>query len=193
MALSIDERQHRFSHAEYLVLAESSTLRLENWAGRILDMSGGSPQHSRICANLLRVLGNQLAGKACQPYDSNLRVRSIAANRTTYADVTVVCGALDLDPDDRAGHTVLNPSLLVEVLSPTTERDDRGAKLDCYKAIASVRAIALVDQERPEVTLHSRQPDGSWRQTVHTTGDVELAAIACRLPLDEIYADLPPG
>lgn len=119
-------------------------------------------------------------------------MRSIATNRTTYADVTVVCGPLELDPEDRARQTVLNPSLLFEVLRPTTERDDRGAKLDCYKAIATVQTVVLVDQDRREVTLHARLPDGSWQQAIHTEGNVELASIACHLPLAEIYADLPP-
>jgi Uma2 family endonuclease len=192
VAFSIYERQHRFAYDEYLVLAEKSEIRLEYWAGRIFDMSGGSPRHSRICANLLRILGNQLGRKPCQPYDSNLRVRSIVANRSTYADISVVCGALDLDPDDRTRQTVLNPTVLVEVLSPSTERDDRGAKLDCYRTIGSVQAVVLVAQDHAEVVVHSRQPDGSWRQAIHAEGEVELAAIACRVPVAEIYADLPP-
>jgi Uma2 family endonuclease len=188
---SIDERQHRFSHEEYLVLAERSDVRLEYWAGLIFDMSGGSPRHSRISANVVKILGNQLSGKPCQPYDSNLRVRSIAANRTTYADVTVVCGSLELDPEDKTRQTVLNPAVLIEVLSPSTERDDRGAKLDCYKAIATVQAVVLIDQDRHLVTLHTRQPDDSWRQSQHTGDALAIVGIGCHLPLAEIYADLP--
>lgn len=193
MAFSIDERQHRFSHQEYLALAEKSEVRLEYWAGLILDMAGGSPRHSRICANILKLLGNQLGGKPCQPFDSNLRVRSIAANRTTYADVTVVCGPLELDPDDKTRQTVLNPTLLLEVASPTTERDDRGAKLDCYKVITTVQCVVLVEQDHPQVTVHARQLDGTWRQMAQTEGEVELTAIGARLALGEIYADLPPA
>ena len=191
MAFSIDERRHRFTFDEYLRLAEASDARLEYWAGLILDMAGGAPRHSRICMNIARVLGTQLRGRPCQPYDSNLRLRAVAANRATYADVVVVSGDLELDPEDRSRQTVLNPAVVFEVASPTTERDDRGAKRDAYKTIASIQAVVLVSQDRPEILLHSRQPDGSWRQASFETGEVELAKIGCKLPVEEVYADLP--
>lgn len=193
MAYSIDERQHRFTYDEYLTVAGSSEVRLEYWAGLIFDMAGGSPRHSRICANVLRSLGVSLRGKACQPYDANLRLRSLRVNRTTYADVAVVCGALEIDPADKTNQTVLNPKVVFEVASPSTERDDRGAKLDCYMTIPSVEAIVLVAQDRPEITVHMRQPDASWRRTTHAEGHAALPAIGCTVAVEEVYADLPPG
>lgn len=191
MVLAAPERQHRFSFEEYAEVAALSPSRVEFWEGAIFDMSGGSPRHSAICSNILRVLGTQLRGAPCRAFDANFRVRSITANRATYADVTVVCGALERDPADKTRQTVLNPSVLVEVQSPTTEGDDRGPKLDAYKLIASVHAVLLVAQDRSEVTVHERKPDGSWVQATYDRGTVDLPQIGCRLPLDEVYEDLP--
>lgn len=191
MIVSIAERRHVFSFEEYAEVAERSPARIEHWEGAILDMSGGSPRHSAICSNLSRILAAQLRGAPCRVFDANLRVRSIAANRATYADVTVVCGPLELDPADKTRQTVLNPSILIEVQSPSTESDDRGPKLDCYKLMASVRAVVLIAQDRAHVTVHERQADGSFAQSDHDAGAIELRAIGCTLPIAEVYEDLP--
>jgi Uma2 family endonuclease len=191
MAVSSAERRHVFSFEEFADVAERSPTRVEYWEGAILDMSGGTPRHSAICSNVSRILGAQLRGAPCRVFDANLRVRSIAANRATYADVTVVCGPLELDPADKTRQTVLNPSILIEVLSPSTESDDRGPKLDCYRMIASVRTVILIAQDRAHVTVHERQPDGAFAQSDHDGGAVELRAIDGTLPIAEIYEDLP--
>lgn len=185
------ERRHSFSFEEYVEVAALSEQRLEFWEGAILDMTGGSPRRSAICNNIAGILRGQLRGKPCRAFDANLRVRSLAGNRSTYADATVVCGRLELDPADKTRQTVLNPVVLIEVLSPSTESDDRGSKLVTYKLIESVRTVVLVRQERPEITLHIKQPDGSWRVGTCSRGSVELAAIGCELPVDEVYEDLP--
>jgi Uma2 family endonuclease len=188
---SLSERLHSFSFEEYTEIAARSPNRVEHWDGAILDMTGGSPKHSAICNNVGGILREQLRGKPCRVFDANLRVRSVQANRSTYADATVVCGPLELDQADKTRQTVLNPSVLFEVLSPSTESDDRGPKLDCYQMIGSLVAIVLVAQHRPEITVHERQPDGSWRKRVHETGTVELPAIGCQLIVSEVYEDLP--
>lgn len=185
------ERQHRFSFEEYLAIADQSENRVEFWEGAILDMSGGSPRHSAIAANILGLLRNLLRGAPCRPYDSNLRVRSLPANRATYADVTVVCGPLELDPADKTRQTVLNPAVVIEVLSPSTQGDDRGPKLDTYKLIASVANVILVAQDRREIVVHERRPDGAWSIATYVEGSAVLEAIACELPLAEVYDDLP--
>jgi len=185
------ERRHSFSFEDYVDIAERAEQRLEYWEGAILDMPGASPRHSAICSNIARILGVQLRGKPCRPFDSNLRVRSLRANRSTYADVTVVCGPLEIDPADKTRQTVLNPSLLIEVLSPSSESDDRGSKLSTYKLIESVRVVVLVPQTSTEIILHTRGSDESWLVTKHSSDSVRLAPIECELPLDEVYADLP--
>jgi len=191
MVMYAPERRHSFSFEDYVEIAERAEQRLEYWEGAILDMTGGSPRHSAICSNITRILGVQLRGKPCRPFDSNLRVRSLRANRSTYADVTVVCGSLERDPADKTRQTVLNPSVLIEVLSPSTESDDRGSKLSSYKLIESVRVVVLVPQTSTGIILHTRGPDESWLVSTHVSGSVRLAAIDCELVLDEVYEDLP--
>ena len=186
------ERRHSFSFEEYTEVAAISEQRIEFWDGAVLDMTGGSPRHSAICSNIARILGVQLRGKPCRVFDANLRVRSLAAKRSTYADATVVCGPLEIDPADKTRQTVLNPTVLVEVLSPSTETDDRGSKLTSYKLIDSVRAVVLVPQGQTGIVVHTRQPDGgSWTTATHASGSVALPAIGCELPLAEVYEDLP--
>ena len=102
-----------------------------------------------------------------------------------------MCGPLELDPSDKTRETVLNPTVLTEVLSPSTEGDDRGPKLDCYKLIASVTCVVLVTQDKPEVTLHEKRADGSWLTQTLENGTVLLRAVATELPLSEIYENLP--
>lgn len=185
------ERQHVFSFEEYAAIADKSSVRIEFWDGAILDMSGGSPRHSAICSNIVRILGGQLRGAPCRVFDANLRVRSIASRRSTYADATVVCGPLELDPSDATRQTVLNPTVLIEVQSPSTESDDRGPKLDCYKLISSVQAVLLVSQDACGLDVHARRADGSWHQMACVDGVLEVSSIGCRLPISEIYEDLP--
>jgi Uma2 family endonuclease len=86
---------------------------------------------------------------------------------------------------------VLNPTVLIEVQSPSTESDDRGPKLDCYKLISSVQAVLLVAQDESRVDVHARLPDGSWHQREYVDGILEVPGIDCRLPISEIYEDLP--
>lgn len=191
MISSAATREHLFTFEEYVRIAEHSLTRLEFWDGVVLDMAGGTPRHSAICSNIGRILGAQLRGRPCRPYDANLKVRSTVVNRATYADATVVCGPLQLDPADRTGQTVLNPSILIEVHSPSTEADDRGPKLDCYQTIASVKAVVLVSQDEQRITVYEHQPDGRWSERVHADGPVELRVIGCTLPMDEVYEDLP--
>ncbi len=191
MVPSAADRQHVFTFEEYVRIAEHSPTRLEFWDGVILDMGGGSPRHSAICANIIAILGGQLRGRPCRAYDANLKVRSTVVNRATFADATIVCGPLQLDPADKTGQTVLNPTILIEVQSPSTEADDCGPKVDCYRTIASVQAIVLVSQAARRITLHERHPDGRWSETAHTRGTVELIAIGCTWAMDEVYDDLP--
>src|SRR5439155_18899105 len=94
--------------------------------GVVWPMAGGSPDHAGIAANVARLLGNQLAGQPCRVFTSDLRVRVKATGLGTYPDVTVICGQLEFDPEDPKRHTVTNPRMIVEVLSPSTEEYDRG-------------------------------------------------------------------
>ena len=112
---------HRFSFGQYLMLEEDSGLKHEFLEGQVWAMSGGTPEHAAVAGNVLTLLNVQLAGKKCRVFTSDLRIRVVATGLGTYPDVSVVCGHLELDPEDAKRHTVVNPRILVEVLSPSTD------------------------------------------------------------------------
>lgn len=180
----------RYTVEEYLRIERDTTERHEFRDGEILAMSGGSVRHSLIIANAGREIGNRLKGKPCRVYDSNLRVRVARRTLYSYPDITVVCGSPVVDPDDRGGETVINPHLVVEVLSPTTEGYDRRSKFDRYRQIESFREYVLVSQDTPRVEAFFRRDDGTW--TFDVAAGVEavarLRSLDIDLPLGEVYA-----
>jgi Uma2 family endonuclease len=181
---------HRFTFDEYIRLEEESGVRHEFARGQIFAMSGGTPEHAGVTANIARLLGNGLQGKPCRVFSPDLRVRVRATGLGTYADVTVVCGKIELEEEDPKGHTALNPRVLVEVLSPSTEDYDRGDKLGNYKLIPSLEEVVLVAHDRREVEVVRREVDGSWSRSIAGPGDVVcLTSIACTLVVSEIYAN----
>jgi Uma2 family endonuclease len=154
--------------------------------GRVFAMSGGSPRHNLITSNVSRALGNALGGRPCVVLSSDQRVCVEPTGLYTYPDVTVVCDGLKMHP--RFDDTLLNPTLLVEVLSPSTEGYDRGAKFGHYRHIESLREVVLVSQVERVVEHYARHADGSWRLTTWTERQtVPLAALACDLALDDVY------
>lgn len=117
---------HRFTFDEYLRLEQDSSVKHEYLSGQVYAMSGGSPEHAGVTANIARLLGNALTSRPCRVFSPDLRVRVLATGLGTYPDVAVVCGRLELDPEDPKQHTAVNPTLLVEVLSPSTEEQSAG-------------------------------------------------------------------
>jgi len=186
---------HHFTFDEYVVLEEDSGVRHEFLGGQVWAMSGGSPEHAAVIMNVGALLSAALRGKPCRTYSSDLRVRVQATGLGTYPDVSVICGKLELDPADPKAHTAINPCVLVEVLSPSTEDYDRGEKLGHYKKIPTVNEIMLVAHDRQEVEIVRREADGTWSREIAHAGEVaRLSSIACELPVAEIYRDpLRPG
>ena len=185
-----------YSYADYLRLERESTIRHEFLGSEVWAMAGGSPDRSAIAVNVVRMLGNSLAGRRCRVFNTDLRIRVPATGLATYPDASVICGQVELDPDDEKGHTVVNPTLLVEVLSPSTEGYDRGEKLAHYKRIPSLREVMLVAHDDRRVDLW-RRTDSGWTQLVSREGErVELMSLDCTLSVREIYldplADAPP-
>jgi Uma2 family endonuclease len=180
---------HVFSFAEYVHLESDSTVRHEFFGGRLWAMSGGSPRHAATAARILHALTGQLRDRPCEVFTSDLRIRVQATGLATYPDGSVVCGSLELDPEDPKGHTVVNPKVVVEVLSPSTEAYDRGEKLSHYQRIESLREIVLVAQAERYIELWRRDDAGTWTRTEHRDGSVTLASVACALPLDDVYRD----
>lgn len=179
---------HRYAYGEYVSLEEHSPVRHEYIAGEIYAMAGGTPEHAALAAAVLRAIGNRLPA-GCRAYTSDLRVRIVDGDVTTYPDGAVICGKVTRADDDALAAT--NPVLLVEVTSPSTEAYDRGAKLELYQRVASLREILIVSHDRARVSVHRRDDEGRWSSEDAVAGaELELRCLNARLPVDEIYRDL---
>lgn len=179
-------RKLAYTFAEYLAIDDASDTRHEYVNGDVLAMSGGTLEHSQIAANVIGELGAQLRGRPCSVFTSDARVRVLATGLATYPDVTVVCGSIERDPENK--QTITNPIVLVEVLSDSTESYDREEKLAHYRRIPSLREYLLVSQRARMITHLSRNDDGSWTlRDVEPPGAVRLPSIGCELVFDEVY------
>lgn len=181
------------SYAEYLAAEESSATKHEWLDGVVRDMealgmAGGAPAHAALALAVGAVLRAQLAGKRCRVYSSDLRVRIRSAGLVTYPDVSVVCGKLETDPEDANAAT--NPVVLVEVLSPSSEAYDRGAKFGHYRQIPSLREYVLVNHREPHIEVHRRNDAGRFELHEARAGErIEIVSLGCTLIVDEIYFD----
>ncbi len=180
-------RHHHYTYDDYLDHDDNAPGRHEFLDGQIYAMAGGSPQHAAICAHVIAALDAQLRGRGCEVYSSDLRVRVLATGLATYPDATVTCGPLELDPADPKRHTVTNPMLLVEVLSPSTADYDRGDKLDNYKLIPSVREVVLVAHDERMVEVWRRVETDQWVRREARSGVLELTALGCTLDVEDVF------
>ena len=179
---------HRYTFADYLSLEKFSNIKHEFLDGEIYAMAGGTPTHAALSLSFGAALLNHLRGGPCRVFSSDLRVRVAETGLATYPDVAVVCGELQLDPEDKS--TVTNPRVVVEVLSPSTIDYDRGKKLAHYQRIPSLQAIALVWQHDRRIELHHRTAAETWDYTEARAGDwLGIAAIDASFAVDAIYAD----
>ena len=171
---------------EYLEHERKAATKSEYYAGVIVAMTGASWEHNLIISNLSRRLGNQLEGKPCAVVTSDMRVGVPKCNAYFYPDAVVVCGEpvfADAELD-----TLLNPTLVIEVLSESTEAQDRGKKWTCYQSLKSLETYVLIAQDRPLVEIYRRQGDGWAYSTVEgLENSLSLEAIDCTLRLVEIY------
>ena len=183
-----NRRQRLFTEEEYLSLEDEALEKSEFFQGRIYAMAGGSYDHAAISLNIGGELRSLVKGKNCQLSSSDTRVKIPNSSLNTYPDVTVICGKPELHLYNNS-QTILNPMLIVEVLSPTTEKYDRGFKFENYKQISTLTDYLLVAQDRAKVEHFVRQPDDSWSCTVSEGLDatVKIASLECELPLAEIY------
>jgi Uma2 family endonuclease len=174
----------------FTTLDEQREVKHEVLDGHVWAMAGGTPEHAAIAGNITTMLNVQLRDRRCRVFSSDLRVRVRETGLGTYPDVTVVRGHIERDPDDRAGNTVVNPRVLVEVLSKSNEDYDRNEKLSHYQRIPAVEEIVLVAFDRRELEIVRRLDDGTWtREVVSGDGVATLASISCELPLVEVYRD----
>ncbi len=172
----------KLSHtfAEYLVLEAASETKHEYVNGEIFAMAGGTPEHSRLSANVILELGAALRGRPCVTFTSDLRIRVPATGLGTYPDASVVCGRIEVDPEDK--NSVTNPVVIVEVLSDSTERYDRDEKRAHYRQLPSLRDYLLVSQHERRIEHYHRNDDGTWTlRDARAGGAVRLEAIDCSI------------
>lgn len=175
------------SFDEYLGIERASPIRHEYLEGVVWAMGGGTDEHAAIAANVIRLLGNQLLGKPCRVYTGDLRVRVRATGLTTYPDATVICDRIAFDPSDPHRTTALNPRVLVEVTGPSTEKYDRGQKLEHFKRIGSAREIVIISHDERAIDVW-RKHGARWTHQVFR--DVApLSSIGCSLPIADVYLD----
>jgi len=174
---------------EYLEIERAAEFKSEYLDGQMFAMAGASPTHVDLTMNIAGVLRDQLRTKGCKVYNSDMRVRVPRGTLYTYPDLSVACG-----PRFEAG-TLINPVLIVEVLSGTTRDYDRGEKLRRYQTIPSFIEYLLVDQYAVGVERWLKQPDGSWlvRETAGLDGEVVLESIGCRIRLADVYEGVELG
>jgi Uma2 family endonuclease len=171
---------------EYLAMERASATKHELANGAIVARSGGTFEHSAIAANLVGELGAVLVGQGCQALTSDMRIKIHATDRYVYPDGAVVCGGPEFEDETR--DILLNPRVIIEVLSDSTEAYDRGDKFDQYRAIPSFQEYVLASQKAPRIEVFTRQAEGGWLLHIHGPGErVELASLGCVVEVDRVY------
>lgn len=186
--------QRRVRYDEYLAADAESEGRIELEDGTLFAMGGGTPDHALLAANWIGELHAALRGRPCRPYSSDLRIRVAAADAAFYPDVSVICGDVRAAEDDP--HAATNPTVVVEVLSPSTQARDRGSKWAAYRHLRSLRHYVLVHAALESVEVFDRNDDGTWTLRILGPGDtVPLAALDAQLPMSALYAgwQAPPS
>jgi Uma2 family endonuclease len=178
---------------EYLVLERKAGYKSEYFAGEIFAMSGASEQHNLIVANVVATLHTQFRNRPCKVYASDMRVKVSPTGLYTYPDVVALCSEPRFDDDQK--DTLLNPTVIIEVLSPSTEAYDRGDKFGHYRKLASLTEYILISQEKIHIERYVRQPDNQWllSETSGLHDTVQLPSINCTLVLDEVYEKVEIG
>ena len=187
IAMSLTKTSPRLSEAQYLEIERAADFKSEFFEGEMFGMAGGTPQHSLIATNLAREFGNRLMGGRCVAYNSDLRLKVEATGLCTYPDLAVICGTLQLA--DATYDTAVNPSVLVEVLSDSTEAYDRGRKFEHYRQIASLREYLLVSQTEPRIEQFIRQADDRWLlvEAAGMDAKLELPCLHISISLSEVF------
>ncbi len=175
------------SPEEYLEIERKAEDKSEYYKGEMFAMSGASRRHDRIVVPLTILIGQHLKGKRCETFSANMRVLATPSGLYTYPDLSVACD----EPQFADPHvdTLTNPTLLVKVLSPSTENYDRGKKAKLYRAIPSLQELLFIAQDSYEVELYRRQPDGTW-SLIEARGlesAIALTSIGYTLSLRELY------
>lgn len=183
--------KHFFTLEEYFALERVGDARYEYWDGDIVCMSGGSQEHADIGDNVFALLKNQLRGRRCRAMTDATAVKTVLSLPYKYPDVIVTCGQREFEKVQGIS-VLLNPTLIIEVLSPTTAKVDKEAKFTIYKAIDTFREYLLIDQDQARITQFVKQENGEWtsNEVNGLDNSIYLPSIDCTLLLAEVYEDV---
>ena len=180
-------RDVHYTYAEYRAFENGSIDRHEYIAGEIYAMAGGTPDHAALPITIGALLRPQLR-RGCRVFSSDLRIRIPQADAATYPDLSIACGGTQQADDDELAIT--NPVVVVEVTSNSTERYDRGKKLEHYKTIDSLQEVLIVSHREPRLTVHRRDGSGGWLVEEARAGQsARLESIGAELNVDDVYRD----
>ena len=181
-------RKTKLTVAEYLTIEQKAETKSEFFNGEMFAMAGASRFHNFVKTNLESELMARLKGSRCRTASGDLRVMIPATGLYTYPDIVIFCGPGEYDPEDE--DTLVNPTAVIEITSPSTEKYDRGAKMRNYQRIASLREYVLVAQDEPVCERFVRQADGTWAlmSFVGLSAELAFASVPARIPLADVYA-----
>lgn len=180
--------QKKMTYAEFLAFEEASVEKHEFLNGEVFAMAGGTLEHGALAAAFILALGKALEDRPCRIFTSDVRVRIHATGLTTYPDVSVACGKAEVDVED--SHALVNPVMIVEVLSDATEAYDRGEKAAHYRHIPSLKEYVLVSQHRPRIEVYRRNEAGRWELYEYEGGaSCELVSVGVSVSVDHVYRD----
>jgi Uma2 family endonuclease len=188
--MAVAQNEARISEAEYLEIERAAEVKSEFFGGEVFAMAGGTRAHSLVASNVIGELRQRLKGTRCVVYNTDLRVKVEATGLLTYPDASIVCGPQRFLDDQQ--DTLLNPTVLVEVISDSTEAYDRGKKFEHYRQIPSCQEVLLISQREPRIEQFIRQPGGDWmlKEAAGLNAELELPSLAIVLPLAEVFAQV---
>lgn len=185
--MSTVERKSSYSVEEYLAMEAASVQRHEFFKGEIFAMSGGSIDHGAIAVNWTSEIRSKTKGSGCRGFNSDVKVHIESENAFVYPDASIVCGEIELY--EEKNHTILNPIVIIEVLSDSTEAYDRGFKFHKYQKIPSLKEYIITSQTSPNVEVYRKEQDGwtSYQRYSKPDEDVVIKSLGISVPMSEIY------
>lgn len=189
----LPEKKNRITPQEYLAIERKAGARNEYFDGEIFAMAGASREHNQITSNIVRVTGNQLIEKPCSVFSSDMRIKIEEAGKYTYPDIVIACESQEFE--DENNDVLLNPIVIMEILSDSTEAYDRGDKFAHYQLLDSFVEYILISQYFCRVEKFIRRNDETWIYSKYQTMEdiVEIETVKCELPLSEIYRKVKLG
>jgi Uma2 family endonuclease len=188
--MSLAQSQPRLTEADYLRIESAADFKSEFFDGEMFAMAGGSREHSLIGTNIAGEFRDRLKGRSCIAYNSDLRIKIEATGLFTYPDLSIICGPVQLA--EESDETAVNPVVIVEVLSDSTEGYDRGKKFEHYRQIPTLREYLLVSQKEPRIEQFVRMEDGRWVLTEASGLDskLEVPSLSIEIALREVFANV---